>query len=228
MRMYWIIVGDLHESTGMLARIPGVAGAEALILSGDLTNRGGSARGDAVLAAARRANPHTLAQIGNMDEPALSAHLTDLGVNIHREARLLAPGLALMGVGFSTHTPFGTPSETDEAVMTAWLAEAHAKAQALAGPPESGGRILAVIHNAPHGTLLDRLGSGQSVGSTAVRAFLDSAQPDVCVCGHIHEGVGEQRLGRCHVLNPGLLDDGGFVRVTLEDGELFACLGHIE
>jgi Icc-related predicted phosphoesterase len=224
LRMYWIIVGDLHESTGMLTRIPGVAGAEALVLSGDLTNRGGPARGDAVLAAARRANPRVLAQIGNMDETALSMHLANLGVNIHREARLLAPGLALMGVGWSTPTPFGTPSEIDEAQMAAWLEETHAKALALAGPRGSGGRILAVIHNAPHGTQLDRLGSGMSVGSTAVRAFLDRAQPDVCVCGHIHEAVGEQYLGRCHVINPGLLSDGGFVRVALEDGELFASL----
>jgi len=165
-----------------------------------------------------------LAQVGNMDEPALTGHFEAKGINIHRQARLLCPGLALMGVGYSTRTPFDTPSEADEDVMAAWLAETHAKAVALAG---TGGHILAVIHNAPHGTRLDRLHNGLCVGSTAVRAFLDQAQPEVCVCGHIHEGRGEERLGGCHVLNPGLLSDGGYVRVDFDGGRLAAFLGSV-
>jgi Icc-related predicted phosphoesterase len=222
--MYWIIAGDVHESTGAFARIPGVAGAEALILSGDLTNRGGPAQADRVLAAALSANAHVLAQVGNMDEPALTAHLKSRGMNLHREARLLCEGFALMGVGYSTRTPFDTPSEAGEDDMAVWLAETHAAAFALAGP---GGRILAVVHNAPHGTRLDRLQNGLNVGSTAVRAFLERVQPEICVCGHIHEGVGEEQIGRCHVLNPGLLSDGGYVRVTMEGGQLSAALGRI-
>ncbi|GAB6126991.1 metallophosphoesterase family protein [Humidesulfovibrio idahonensis] len=222
--MYWIVVGDVHESVELFERIPGVAGAEALIVSGDLTNRGGPANADSVLQAARRANARVLAQVGNMDLPAVTEHFAAKGVNIHREALTLAPGLALMGVGYSTRTPFDTPSETSEEEMAVWLAETHARAKALAGPQ---GHVLAIIHNAPHGTRLDQLAGGAHVGSTAVRAFLDSAQPEVCVCGHIHEGQGEEQLGQCHVLNPGLLADGGFVRVDLENGRLSAKLGRI-
>lgn len=213
--MEWIVLGDVHEAADVFDRIPDVAGADGLIISGDLTNRGGPDEAARVLAAARRANPAVLAQVGNMDEPGVTAFLEAEGVNIHREARLLAPGLALMGVGWSTPTPFGTPSETSEEDLAAWLAQAHAAAAALAG---SGGSVLAVIHNAPQGTSLDRLPNGASVGSRAVRAFLESAQPEVCVCGHIHEGRGAEYLGRCHVLNPGLASGGGFVRVLLEDG----------
>jgi len=220
--MNWIVVGDMHESTAMFERIPGVGAAEALIISGDLTTRGGPGQADAVIQAALCANPRVLAQLGNMDQPDVTAHLAARGINIHREARLLAPGLALMGVGWSTPTPFGTPSETSEQELAAWLAETHAKAKTLAGP---AGRVLAVIHNAPHGTCLDRLPNGAHVGSIAVRSFLEAAQPDVCVCGHIHESRGEERLGRCHVLNPGALPSGGFARVSLERGVLAACLG---
>lgn len=222
--MYWIVAGDVHEDAVMLGRIPGVAGAEGLILSGDLTNRGGAAKADAVLSLARRANPRVLAQVGNMDLAAVDARLEALGLNIHRQARLLAPGLALMGVGWSTPTPFGTPSEAPEADIAAWLAEAHAKAVQLAG---EDGQILAVIHNAPHGTALDAIGGGVHVGSRAVREFLLRAQPAVCVCGHIHEGVGEERLGACLVLNPGLLAQGGSVRVDFSDGRLSAGLGRL-
>jgi len=222
--MYWIVVGDVHESTDAFAHIPEAAEASALIISGDLTNRGGTEQADHVLATARAANPNVLAQVGNMDEPALTTYFSSLGVNIHREARLLATGVALMGVGYSTRTPFNTPSEADEADMAAWLDETHAKALALAG---ASGHVLAVIHNAPHGAGLDRLANGMNVGSTAVRAFLERAQPEVCVCGHIHEGVGEARLGRCHVINTGLFADGGYVRVELTDAGLTASLEHI-
>lgn len=220
--MYWIVVGDVHESAGRMGGIPGVAGAEALILSGDLTNRGGPAKAEPILAAALRANPRVLAQVGNMDMPELTGLLAQRGMNIHREARLLAPGLALMGVGCSAPTPFGTPSEVPETELAAWLDETHARARTLAG---ADGRVLAVIHNPPRDTPLDRLPGGLNVGSPAVRAFLEREQPDVCVCGHIHEAVGATWLGRCHVLNPGMLAEGGFVRVDLKDGGLSAFLG---
>lgn len=219
--MEWIIVGDVHGATDMFARIPGAERAEGLIISGDLTNRGGVPEAEAVLTAALCANPRVLAQVGNMDQPLLTGHFASKGLNIHRQALQLAPGLALMGVGYSTTTPFGTPSEATEEEMAAWLTDTHAAAREIAGPE---GRILAVIHNAPHGTRLDRLGNGVNVGSRAVRDFLEAAQPDICVCGHIHEGMGEESLGRCHVLNPGLFSEGGYVRVSLADGLLSAQL----
>ncbi len=219
--MYWIAVGDIHESTDRLAHIPGIRQAQGLILTGDLTNRGGAAEAGRVLEAAQALNPRILAQVGNMDRPAVEAHLEGLGLNIHRQARALAPGLTLMGVGWSTPTPFGTPSEVGEDELAAWLAETHGKALA-SGP---GDALLAVIHTPPRNTCVDRLPSGVCVGSVAVREFLLSAQPQVCICGHIHEAAGEERLGNTHVLNPGMVADGGYVRLNFENGRLSAVLG---
>lgn len=222
--MYWIAVGDIHASTQRLASIPGIGQAAGLLLTGDLTNRGGPEQAGSVLEVALAANPVVLAQVGNMDLPQVDAHLSSLDLNMHRQARWLAPGLALMGVGYSTPTPFGTPCEASEDQMAAWLAEAHAKALSLPGAAR-GDALLAVIHTPPRNTRLDCLPGGMCVGSQAVREFLLSAQPDVCICGHIHEASGEDRLGRTHVLNPGMLDDGGFVRLNFENGRLTAVLG---
>lgn len=86
---------------------------------------------------------------------------------------------------------------------------------------------MAVIHTPPLNTGLDRTLNGVHVGSPAVRAFLAAAQPAVCICGHIHEAVGEELLGRTQVLNPGLLAEGGFVRLSLRQGELRASLERI-
>jgi Predicted phosphoesterases, related to the Icc protein len=83
---------------------------------------------------------------------------------------------------------------------------------------------VAVIHTPPLNTKADRLGSGVSVGSPAVRRFLERAQPEVCLTGHIHESRAEDRLGRTLILNPGMLAHGGYVRLDYEDGRLSARL----
>ncbi len=42
-----------------------------------------------------------------------------------------------------------------------------------------------------------------SVGSTAVRTFIDQPQPLLSLHGHVHESQAAQRLGRTLCLNPG-------------------------
>jgi Icc-related predicted phosphoesterase len=245
--MYWIAVGDVHESTGMLKAIPDIAGARGLIISGDLTNRGREDKARHVLDQALQANPTVLAQMGNMDHPEVGELLTRRGENIHCQARLLAPGLVLMGVGFSTPTPFGTPSEIPEAQLAQWLRETHQLALDLAAqdlsarklaaqnisaqniPAEDSAKakLVAIIHTPPVDTALDRTSSGAHVGSPGVRAFIEEVQPEVVICGHIHEAVGEERLGRSHVLNPGLLAGGGYVRMAFTGGALRASLERV-
>ncbi|MBU1040730.1 MAG: metallophosphoesterase family protein [Proteobacteria bacterium] len=227
--MFWIAVGDVHESIGMLGAIPGIKEAEGLILTGDLTNRGREDKARRVLDQARAANPNLLAQMGNMDHAEVGELLTQRGENIHRQARLLAPGLVLMGVGWSTPTPFGTPSETSEVELARWIQETHQLALDLAASdcPAASCRLVAVIHTPPLNTALDRIASGVHVGSASVRAFIEEAQPDVVICGHIHEAVAEERIGRSHVLNPGLLAEGGYVRLGLTDGLLRASLERV-
>jgi Icc-related predicted phosphoesterase len=74
-----------------------------------------------------------------------------------------------------------------------------------------------ICHTPPFDTRLDRLMNGRPVGSPAVRAFIETHQPDLAVVGHIHEGRGVDRLGRTLVLNAGALRDGGYV-VIEDDG----------
>lgn len=235
--MYWIAVGDVHESTGMFRAIPDIAGARGLIISGDLTNRGREDKARHVLDQALQANPTVLAQMGNMDHAEVGELLTRRGLNIHRQARLLAPGLVLLGVGWSTPTPFGTPSETPEAELARWLDETRQLAQDLAAQDLSARnlatgdstatKLVAIIHTPPLGTSLDRTSSGSHVGSPAVRAFIEQVQPEAVICGHIHEAVGEERLGVSHMLNPGLLAGGGYVRLGFTGGVLRASLERV-
>lgn len=214
--MYWIAFGDIHESTGVLPSIPGLSGAEGVIITGDITNRGSREAVDRVIGAVRAINPRILAQPGNMDTDVVQAYLQEQDIDIHLRVRELAPSIGLMGVGLSTPTPFGTPSEVPEATLAAWLDETFAKATQF-------DRLIVAIHEPPCDSKVDMV-HGQHVGSPAVRRFIERVQPDVVLTGHIHESRAVDMIGNTPVINPGMLAGGGFVRIELQGGELSAEL----
>ncbi|WP_285907374.1 metallophosphoesterase [Pseudodesulfovibrio pelocollis] len=215
--MYWIAFGDIHESTGVLGSIPGLGRAQGVIITGDLTNRGGRESADRVIGAVAAINPRILALPGNMDTDAVQARLAERGMDIHLRARELAPGLGLMGVGYSTPTPFGTPGEVAEETLTGWLDATHALAAHF-------DTLIVAVHEPPHASGVDRLGNGQHVGSPGVRAFIEGARPALVLTGHIHESRAVDRIGETTVINPGMLAGGGFVRIEYRDNTLSAEL----
>lgn len=220
---YWIGIGDIHDDVATLGRLvalPEVAGAAGILVSGDLTIKGDAADAKPVLDTLRRAGPVVLAQIGNMDRAGVDAYLTEEGVNIHATGRVTPEGVGIFGVGWSTPTPFGTPSEASEERIAAWLDAAHA---AVAGCRH----LLLVCHTPPHGTATDVVGGGVHVGSAAVRTFIERVQPEVCLTGHIHEARATDVIGQTRIVNPGALSGGGYARVRLAEGRLTASLSSL-
>ena len=212
---YWIGFGDLHGDSARVADIPGLAGAEGVILSGDLTTKGSADEARRILDCVAAVNPRVLAQIGNMDPGPVEAVLDERGLNIHGRGLELAPGVGLVAVGWSTPTPFGTPSEMPEARLAGILEKAHAQAAAL-GPSA----LLLVAHDPPRDTRVDEVAPGVHVGSPAVRAYIERVQPDVCLSGHIHEARATDAIGRTTIINPGMLGRGGYAVIGLRDGRL--------
>jgi len=215
--MYWIAFGDIHESIDLIDSIPGLAGAEGVIITGDITNRGGRSAATRVIDAVARINPRILAQPGNMDTDDVSEFLRREDMDIHLRVRELAPGLGLMGVGLSTPTPFGTPGEISEETLVRWLQATHAKAGHF-------DHLVCAIHEPPIDTAIDRLSNGQHVGSPGVRAFLERAKPALAITGHIHESVGMDKVGETPVINPGMLAGGGYVRIEFDGQTVTATL----
>ena len=85
-----------------------------------------------------------------------------------------------------------------------------------------------VSHNPPKDSACDVIPGNIHVGSTAVREFLEEAQPDVCLCGHIHEARAVDRVGRTIVVNPGALAQGGYVLLRSSGGKLSVELRVLE
>lgn len=214
---YWIGFGDIHGSVDNVRRIPGLAGAAAVLVTGDLTTRGSLEQGKRIIDAVRAVNPRVLAQIGNMDTWDLQTWLEQEGISLHARAHDLGNGVGALGAGCSTPTPFGTPCEISDEKLGGFLDAAYEKAAGFV-------HLIVIPHDPPQGTAADRLPNGRHVGSPAVRAFVERVQPAVCLSGHIHEARSRDSLGRTTLINPGPLAAGGYALIGLKDGKLVAEL----
>jgi uncharacterized protein len=76
------------------------------------------------------------------------------------------------------------------------LTEEEAEAK-LAGAPEGG---VLVVHSPPKG----HLDGPRELGSEAILRTIESKQPKVAICGHVHEDAGkEDRIGPTRLYNVG-------------------------
>lgn len=214
---FWIAFGDIHERVAALDTIDNLAGASAVLLTGDLTNIGTREKTERVLSAVSGINPHLYAQIGNMDTQAVSAVLDERNCNVHCRVTDLGGGVGLAAVGCSTPTPFGTPSEVDEDTISGWVGQVLQDAAGFA-------QVILMVHTPPRGEVVDRLPMGAHVGSPGIRALIEKYQPCVVLTGHIHEARGEEWIGRSHVLNPGDFAGGGYVHIAETPDGLRASL----
>ena len=217
---FWIVFGDIHERIAAVERIDDLALADGVFLSGDLTNLGTRESAGRIVSAVAEINPRIFAQIGNMDTQAVDRMLTEKGVNVHGRVQDLGGGVCLAAVGYSTPTPFGTPSEVDESIICQWAHDVLEEAGSFE-------QVILMIHTPPRAEVVDRLPSGAHVGSPGVRALIEKYQPAIVVTGHIHEGAGEETIGRSHVLNPGAFAQGGYVRIEETASGLAAALGSV-
>ena len=217
---FWIGFGDIHEDLSLLGEIPNLSAADGVIISGDITNRGDTRRASELLDEVFRINSNIYAQIGNMDRPEVTSYLDEKDWNIHAKGKLLAEDIGIMGVGYSTPTPFMTPSEVSDDKLAQWLNEGYEQVKHLM-------KLILVAHDPPLGSKAAQLPSGENVGNRSVLEFIQRVQPDICLTGHIHEAESEDFIGRTKILNPGMLCMGGYVLIRLQEGKLAADLRYI-
>ena len=207
--------GDIHEYIHVLPSLAAaMRRADLILVTGDITRWRGPATADKVLRAIQAYNPNVLAQVGNTDRWDIHHYLDRLGLNLHGQGHRFGD-LGIFGVGGSNPTPFSTPTEFSEEEIAAYLMAGY---EMVKDAP----RQLLVAHCPPYHTAVDRLYTGEHVGSTSVRQFIETYQPDICISGHIHEAPGEDRLGKTCILNPGMLAQGGYITVACENEGLTA------
>lgn len=118
----------------------------------------------------------------------------------------------MITTGYSNRTPWQTERELDEPDLAKRIEQMFANVRNPTG-------LVAVLHAPPYNSSIDqapeldeelrpsvKIGGGvlmAPVGSTAVRAFIEQRQPLITLHGHVHEGLGSEKIGRTVCLNPG-------------------------
>ncbi|WP_306152479.1 metallophosphoesterase family protein [Roseovarius sp. MMSF_3281] len=182
---------DMHHSAARAKTLVEAAQeADLVIGAGDFCN-------------ARRGLPEAMALLdgitapmvvvpGNAESAAeLKAAARD-GMHVLHGEGLEIAGVRLFGLGYGVPlTPFG-----------AWSCDlTEEQAEDLLKHCESAD--ILITHSPPKG-VADVTSQGISVGSTAIRAAIEALQPQLALCGHIHDSWGQTgQIGKTHVVNLG-------------------------
>jgi Icc-related predicted phosphoesterase len=81
--------------------------------------------------------------------------------------------------------------------------------------------IRIIVHHAPpHRTSCDRMRLGVHVGARYLRSFCEEKQPELLLCGHIHEARGRDRIGRTEIVNGGMAARGNGTLIEIDNGKV--------
>lgn len=206
--MIIIAISDLHNRRDVLEEmLRDSADGDVIVFPGDLTHFGSAADAESILEQARRVTPTVLGVAGNCDSAAVDAALEDMG------ASLSGRGVRVGEVGF-----FGVSGIPPWQARMYCIPEKDLLTRLSAGAAATADcRIrVGVTHAPPYGTQLDRIWLGGHVGSRAVREIVEKEQPNLLLCGHVHEAQGIERLGSTLVVNCGAAKAGHFARLAIE------------
>lgn len=208
MRIAFVV--DVHDAFDAVPRaLAEIDPVDVLVVGGDITTFGTPDDAERAIESWRPLAPRLLAVAGNMDSTLIDARLVELEVSL--DGRGVAIGdLGIAGVSAGPLSPLHTPHEIPDEEI------GRRAAAGLSEVSECRIRILCP-HAPPYGTSCDRLRSGEHVGSPALRALVEREQPDVVLCGHIHESRGEDTIGASRIVNPGPVASGHWALVEVAD-----------
>ena len=213
-----VCLTDIHGAFDVAEQIARrESGAAVFILGGDITDLGTPEDVHELIRSLTPFADAVLAVAGNMDPSPIDAALVSGGCSLNGR------GIRVGDVGFHGVSggtiAMGTPNELPESEIADRAEAGH---RAVADAPV---RVF-VPHAPPHGCV-DRISSGRSVGSTAVREHIDHRHPHAVFCGHIHEARGIDLLGDTVVVNCGLGRRGQYAVASVRDGVVQAELHSI-
>ncbi len=207
-----LMITDIHSNPGKIYNYLDENPVDQIIITGDVTEFGPEDLFvDTLNKFSEYANVHAL--FGNCD-PKNSSDLLDKSnaINIHDNTSNIGE-IQLVGFGGSNPTPFDTPNEfTDE-----FLYENLNKYSDILS---SDSFTILVTHAPPLDTNADKIDSGAHVGSCGVRKIIEETQPTLNVCGHVHESIGQDKIGNTTVVNPGDANSGHACIIELSEEDI--------
>lgn len=217
-----IAFADLHGNIGRLKSLAlGDADLDAdlIVVCGDLHDGGSEEEArpvvEALSAFASASDLPVIVVPGNMDPRLFALRLWEEAgfISLHRRAYchgdygFIGMGGIVAREGRNPDNP-ARQYHSDEDVYES-LSRAYEEIS-------SARRKIVVTHQPPF-CFLDTLYNGKPSGSASLRRFLEECQPDLLLCGHIHEARGEAMLGRTLGVNVGELRRGYSALIEMND-----------
>ena len=186
--MKLLVFGDIHGSLSALKKIEEKSRhADLLLCHGDLTIFEQDI--DYIMKKLDKLNKEILLTHGNHESEdilkRLSSHYKNI-IFIHNK-RIIKDNILILGWGGGG---FSIRDQKFEKFIKKHKEEIRKH------------KTILLVHVPPYGTKTDRIGKGH-VGNKSVRDFIYEYQPLLVVCGHIHEGFGEDRIKKTLIINPG-------------------------
>ena len=158
---------------------------------------------------------------GNCDPEGVSEEVVNSGAIFIHNNVVSYDDVILFGFGGSNPTPFNTPSEFDDSVIYESLKDLFADYDFV---NNGDGKLhLLVTHAPPFDTLVDELPDGGHAGSMGVRKIIEEFQPDINLCGHIHESRSKDKINNTLIFNPGPLEENYVVLIEVIDKSNFTA-----
>jgi Icc-related predicted phosphoesterase len=200
-----LIVSDIHGSLSNVEKL-GRISRDVTIVAGDLAECGSREEAEQVLAILEEQGAPVVWVPGNCDDPSLAS--LGAGLNVHARSIELE-GVVYAGAGGSLYTPFNTPFEYGEEELAKLLENALQDV-------EDGKPLILVVHTPPYGSGLDRVSSGDYVGSKVLVEYIARYKPLLVATGHIHEAWGAASVAGSLAVNPGPLAAGRYAVVEID------------
>lgn len=196
-----LVLSDIHGTS--LENANDIASDYDLVLiAGDITHFGGYAAANDVLYSLIK-NHDVRAVFGNCDNIGVGEYLDEQGISVHNKASNVN-GFIISGFSGAPISPFRTPGEFEDEKIGAGIVIA------------TGKRTIILTHVPAYGTKLDISHVGH-IGSRSVYDFIQKYQPDLHICGHVHEARGADKIGKTLLLNPGPYFKGYYADVLIND-----------
>lgn len=210
-------LADLHDQIEMLDRLKEID-ADLIVCCGDLHNAGSRETAQPAAFALASLGPPVLIVPGNMDHRDVVPDLWEkAGLRMLHGASYCYATCGFLGMGGMVARD---PGRLKDPARYYHRDDEVYETLAAAYQDITDARIkIVVVHQPPRGAQ-DTLYNGESSGSVSLRRFVEEYQPDLLLCGHIHEARGVGFIGSTRIVNVGELRQG--FAALIEIGEKIA------
>lgn len=186
---------DIHSAYRKVETIIKTEQFDMMVIAGDITNIGTLDEVKVNLNKWKQATKNLLVVVGNMDLPQHDLLISNLGYSLNARG-VIIEGIGFFGCSAAPVSPLMTSYEISEQEILEVLKKGY-------GQIKDARKKVLVSHSPPYGTKVDIIRGGIHVGSKAIREFIENNKVDLVICGHIHEGVGKDKVGNTKIVNCG-------------------------